>query len=100
MTPLFTEAFQRRLFVIVDAYENRRAAARFLEKLEAAVTRACAFPRSGLPLPEFPHPLVRQFLIDRYRCFYLISERRKEIILVSVWHSAQIADPPELPADL
>jgi tRNA(Leu) C34 or U34 (ribose-2'-O)-methylase TrmL len=47
---------------------------------------------------EYAHLGVRQILVEPYRFFYVIDERRSTVWIVDVWHVAQLAEEPHLPA--
>lgn len=72
------------------------------DHMVAAVDRALAslkrFPRRGLRVREFPSIPLQQFLVMSHRFFYIIHESARVVVIVDVWHVAQIPDEPQLPA--
>ena len=56
------------------------------------------FPQAGSKVLEWPEKSLRECLIGEYRFFYLIDEKRSTVWIVDVWHGAQLAQRPELPA--
>jgi hypothetical protein len=41
---------------------------------------------------------VRQILVEPYRFFYIFDQAQRRILIVDVWHVAQLPDEPQLPA--
>lgn len=82
------------------ASESPAYARRFRGKLTLALLRLLRHPELGHRVPEAPDRPVRQFLIDQFRFFYAIDKKQRTIVIVEVWHGAQLAQVPELPADL
>lgn len=78
--------------------DGPRPVIRFREKLASAHRRVSQFPQSGSPLPEWPTQPLREFLIGEYRFFYFVDERRRTVWILDIWHGAQLALMPELPA--
>lgn len=75
------------------------AAEQFRKKVLQAANRLRRFPHSGHRLPESPESPARQVIVDRqYRLFYYFDERRRTIWLLDIWHGAQLAYAPEVPA--
>ena len=77
---------------------NPFAAQRFAERVSKALRRLATFPRSGHFVPEYAALPVRQVLVEPYRFFYYIDERNKRVLIVSMWHGAQLPAQPNLPA--
>ena len=75
------------------ARDNVDAALRLRERTEKALKRLERFPKSGRVVPEFPDLPYREVIVAPYRFFY--REEGKNIWIVSVWHGAQLPDPPE-----
>ena len=46
---------------------------------------------------EFPELSLREFIVEPYRFFYFIDERKKLVWIVDVWHGAQLPTYPRLP---
>ena len=77
---------------------NPFAAQRFAERVSKALRRLGTFPRSGHFVPEYAALPVRQVLVEPYRFFYCVDERNKRVLIVSMWHGAQLPAQPNLPA--
>jgi toxin ParE1/3/4 len=73
--------------------DNPTAARRFRKRAETILRRLERFPESGRHLPEFPDLPHREAIIRPYRFFYRV--RRQTVWIVTVWHSARLAEPPE-----
>lgn len=81
------------------ALHSTGAAERFRKKIVQAAQRLRRFPHSGHLLPESPESPARRVIVDKqYRLFYFFDERRRTIWLLDIWHGAQLAHVPELPA--
>lgn len=78
--------------------ENPLAADRMVENVNRALRRLRAFPLSGSQVREFPFLPLRQAIVEPYRFFYIIDEHLRAVVIVSVWHGAQLPDQPQLPA--
>ena len=93
------EATERFLQVLTDLVAvNPFAADRFARTVERHLSRLAAFPRSGFRVREFSDLPLREFIVEPYRFFYCIDERRTLVLIVSVWHGAQLPAQPDLPA--
>lgn len=95
----YTPEAEDRFFEVLSALAsvNPFAADRFSRKVERVYPRLAKFPRSGSRVREFPGPLLREFIVEPYRFFYFIDERRKTVWIVDVWHGAQLPAYPQLP---
>lgn len=95
-----TPAARTTLDEILDRIisENRFAAQRYRDKIGRTLRRVGQFPRSGHLVPEFLRPDLRQVLVDPYRFFYTLDERKRTIWIVAVWHGAQIPAEPHAPS--
>jgi plasmid stabilization system protein ParE len=85
----------REQFLAVVAYiqrDDRAAARRFRQRAERALRRLERFPESGRHLSEFPDLPHREVVVRPYRFFYRVHGRTAWV--VSVWHSAQLAQLP------
>lgn len=94
MKILFTPT-ARRQFLDVVAYihkDNPSAALRFRQKAEEALSRLKHYPDSGRVLPEFPDLPFREIIVNPYRFFYRVREKR--VWIVAVWHGAQLPNEP------
>jgi toxin ParE1/3/4 len=92
-------ATERYTAVLVELTEqNPVAALRFFNKVEAALVRLQHFPMLGSFTREYGHLSVRQIIVEPYRFFYIVDERRHIVWIVDVWHGAQMPDEPQLPA--
>jgi plasmid stabilization system protein ParE len=78
--------------------QNPQAALRFYNRAEAALARLRTFPLLGSYTREFEHLSVRQILVEPYRFFYIFDQAQRRILIVDVWHVAQLPDEPQLPA--
>lgn len=74
------------------------AARRYRDRVALALRRLGQFPQLGHFVPEYPTAPIKQFIVEPYRFFYFIDERRRVLWVVDVWHGAQIPDYPQLPA--
>src|SRR5262245_61251096 len=92
----------RRWRSICDGYAeiNPPAGERLALAVGAALNRLLAFPLLGLPVHDFPGLNLRQLLVEPYRFYYVVDGRRGLIWVLDVWHVAQLAEAPELPAGL
>ena len=92
-----------RAWVKQEAASIRRerpiAADRWLERMEAAVSRLTLFPFSGRTVPEYPDAPVREVVTGGYRIIYEVKPDRVRI--VQVLHSRQLFQlshtSPDLP---
>lgn len=78
--------------------QNPQAALRYFNTAEAALARLRSFPMLGSYTREYAHLSVRQVIVEPYRFFYVIDQRRNTVWVIDVWHVAQIPDEPQLPA--
>jgi len=76
---------------------NRFAAVRFMAKVRRQMRRVGQYPHSGNAVPEYGHLPIREFIVDPYRFFYCIDERKRRVLIVAVWHGSQQALEPRLP---
>jgi toxin ParE1/3/4 len=74
--------------------DNPLAAMSFRKKAEKTLARLKEFPESGRGIPEFSDLPFREVIIKPYRFFYKV--KRETIWIVAVWHSAQLAEEPEI----
>lgn len=95
-----SEGAQARLHEILRSFRDRRAAVRFVAQVKKTHERLCEFPDWGQPIAEDRDGPFRQFIVRPYRFFYYVDERRGLVIVESIWHAAQRAERPELPAPL
>jgi plasmid stabilization system protein ParE len=77
---------------------NPFAARRFADAVGQSMRRIARYPRMGHRVPEHEQLPIRQFIVEPYRFFYLIDDRKKLVLVVDVWHGAQIPAEPHLPA--
>ena len=87
----------REIFLYISQ-DGPRPVIRFRARLATAQRRVSLFPLSGSKVPEWPEKPLREFLIGEYRFFYFIDERRRTVWILDIWHGAQLAQRPELPA--
>ena len=71
---------------------------RMISTVDRALRRLGQFPLSGSPVHEFPGLPFKQVIVGSYRFFYIVSQRERVVVVVDVWHVAQIPDAPQLPA--
>ena len=76
---------------------NPFAARRFADAVGQSMRRIVRYPRMGHGVPEYAKLPIRQFIVEPYRFFYFIDERKKLVLIVDVWHGAQIPAEPRLP---
>ena len=76
---------------------NPFAAVRFANAVGQAMRRIARYPRMGHGVPEYPKAPIRQFIVEPYRFFYFIDEQKKRVLVVDVWHGAQLPAEPRLP---
>ncbi len=72
--------------------DDPTAARSFRVKAERSLVRLIDFPDSGRSIPEFPELSYREIIVPPYRLFYTVMDDR--VLVVGVWHSAQIPNPP------
>lgn len=98
MKSRFTDAAQDSYSAAVEYLldHNPIAAERFVADVDAALERVQRFPRSGSVLRESRKGTIRQFLVLPYRFFYRVEE--DTVLIVAVWHGAQLATLPGEPA--
>lgn len=91
----FTASAERQLLEALRAIATDRlsAAVRLLDRVSAALTRMRDFPESGRRVPEFPDSPYREIVLPPYRMFY--RRDRDGLIVVALWHEAQLPDRPE-----
>ena len=79
---------------------NPFAARRFADAVGQAMRRIARYPRMGHRVPEYDTLPVREFIVEPYRFFYCIDERKKRLLIIDVWHGAQLPTYPQLPASV
>ena len=79
-------------------HANRFAAQHFAARVNTSLRRIRSFPKSGHFVPEYPRLPIRQFIVEPYRFFYQIDDRHRQIIILDVWHGAQLPAQPDLHA--
>ena len=79
---------------IADQLDNRWAAADFLDKLQAAINEACAFPESGAPVDnEFlPYKNVRKKTAGSYIMYYLPDMKAETIYILRIIYGRRNLD--------
>ena len=55
--------------------------------LEAEKLRS--FPRRGRVVPEFRDEAIREIIVRPYRIIYRVSEERRALEIIRVWHGAR-----------
>ena len=84
-------------FLAAVAYigrENRGAASRFQQEVNAKLERFKTFPNSGRKIPEFPAYPHREIIVNHYRFFYILIGQT--IWIVGVWRDSQLPEEPGL----
>ena len=76
---------------------NPFAMRRFADAVGQSMRRIGRYPRMGHLVPEFSKLPVRQFIVEPYRFFYFIDEKKKTVLIFDVWHGAQLPAYPQLP---
>ena len=73
---------------------NRQAAADFLDKLQAAINEACAFPESGVPAEnEFlPYKAIRKKTISSYIMYYFPDMQAETIYILRIIYGRRNLD--------
>lgn len=82
----------------IGAYIERDdpdAAARWIDKLLAAATRAGEFPHAGRRVPELERDDVRERIVGNYRLVYWLRDDQLEVLTVFEGHRLP---PLRLPA--
>jgi len=69
--------------------ENRLGAAHLYLRLREVAEGLGDFPYSGRAVPEFPHPGIRQKVVQPYRIVYLVAEDVGEVQLLAILHTRQ-----------
>lgn len=78
--------------------QSPSAANRMVGAVDRALRRLGQFPLSGSRVHEFPDLSLKQVIVGSYRFFYVVNQRARVVIVVDIWHVAQIPDAPHLPA--
>lgn len=79
---------------IANKLDNKIAAAEFMNKLEAAVSEACAFPESGsLVENEFlPYKNIRKKLVGNYILYYSSDTDAQTICVLRIIYGRRNLD--------
>ena len=93
----FTRSAEAEYLAVIDYIRQRnpKAANDFRRQTGQTFGRLETFPNSGRTLPEFPHLEYREVIVQPYRFFYRVADD-STVLVVAVWHSAQL---PQLPED-
>lgn len=83
--------FNRALRFI--ASDNLSVSINFRARAEKSLERLKDYPNSGRSLPEFPTLPYQEIIVAPYRFFYKIE--KTTVIVVGVWHSAQLPSQPQ-----
>lgn len=79
-------------YYILD--DSVRYAQAQIENIQIAVARLSSFPSIGRSVPEFPHLLYRELIVDNYRVIYRPQEDK--IVIMAVVHGRRLLnDPPK-----
>ena len=76
--------------VLYIALDNPVAAEALIERVDGALDRARAFPKSGRRIPEAPKDPARELVVPPLRIFYETSE--KELAVLAVFRSERDFD--------
>jgi plasmid stabilization system protein ParE len=88
----------RAIVLSIGIRYGRAPAERFLSELQRTMRRVQRFPQSGSHLHDYPGSEVRQVIVFKtYRVFYVVDTARGALWMLNIWHTAQMAAPPELP---
>lgn len=85
----------RDQFLQALAYIRRdkpSAAFSFRQEAEKTLLRLRDHAESGMTLPEFPDINYREVIVNPYRFFYRVKD--EVILVVAVWHGAQVPVNP------
>ena len=95
MKVLFTPTARRQFLSALNYIrrDNPSAAVNFRKKAERVIRRLVDFPDSGRTIPEFPNIPFREVIVRPYRFFYRVEGNK--VWIVSVWHGAQLPNPPQ-----
>ena len=95
MKILFTEYAEKQFLEYLDFIrsDNPDAAIKMRDKALTTLKRLKTFPESGRIIPEYPGFPYREVIVKPCRFFYRIIG--DSIIIVAMWHSAQIPDEPK-----
>ena len=82
------------VFYVAVQLGNRRAASDFLDKLQAAINEACAFPESGAPVDnEFlPYKDVRKKTAGSYIMYYFPDMKARTIYILRIIYGIRNLD--------
>ena len=74
--------------------DNKQAAADFLDKLQAAVNEACAFPESGAPVDnEFlQYKTIRRKTVGSYIMYYFPDMKAETIYILRIIYGRRNLD--------
>lgn len=70
------------------------AAERYRRRAEQSLRRLQKFPASGAIIEEYPDQPYREVLSAPYRFFYRSEGEGEGVIIIAIWHTAQIPDEP------
>lgn len=62
------------------ALDNPDAAAAIIERVDAALDRACQFPKSGRRIPELPKDAARELAVPPLRVFYEADTKQLRVL--------------------
>lgn len=75
------------------ADDNPSAAEKLGDDIIRHVEILGTFPLIGPPYPRGGTGRVREILCGRYRVFYRVSERKKLVEILTIWHAARGSPP-------
>jgi toxin ParE1/3/4 len=73
--------------------DNPAAAERIGDEIIRHVDVLSAFPLIGPPYPRGGSVRVREILCGSYRIFYRVSDERKLVEILTIWHAARGTPP-------
>ncbi len=68
--------------------DSPSSAIQFIEDIFSSVNRLEKFPESGRRLPEFPHSIYREILLESFRVIY--RTEKEQILILTVKHQRQL----------
>lgn len=82
-----TQELQEIAAYIAD--DNANAASRFVANVIDRVQRLALLPGLGGVFPDPRGRILRQMIVGKYRVVYQIDEQRRQVIVMTIWHSAR-----------
>jgi len=70
--------------------DNPKAAKKWANSVFDTVKKLYDFPETGRIVPEYSEETIREIIKGKYRIIYKINRRRKEIYIITVYHSSRL----------